>query len=147
MNKEFQDYLKIVDVSSETLLKRIEELLIFASKMCVENDPIKKLFVCNKILPDGTNQLNSLWFLTDLFVMEVRNFQKSYDVDMAGYQGSVGYCRLITNSSDLENPTKECELSLRLVLGFGTQCTLESSGENCSYLWKIYKEFIKPNIV
>jgi hypothetical protein len=147
MKEEFKNYLGEIDISSETLLSRVESLLSHAAEICAQDDPIKTLFVCNSVLPDGTNQFGSLWFFSSRYLMEARDFQKSYDIDLSGYQASVGYCRLISNSPDLAATTKESKMNLQLVLDYGTQCMLEAAGHNCSYLWKIYKDFIKPNIV
>ena len=116
-NKEFIKfipYLREVDITSRTLLKRIEFIYILCSDMCL--DEIEDIFVTDYIKEDGTREYENLWFFSKGYMLEAKKFLTQIDLDVTPMKNRVLYWTIEAQDFDL----KKASVNSRLNLMFNT---------------------------
>jgi hypothetical protein len=144
MNREFVDYLKAIGMS-EILVKRVETLCDFCRKNCP--DEIKDILVTEFLKEDGVREYQSLWFFTERFVMEAKNFISLDDIDMMLLHKRVSYWQIKKQDYDFETTTDKSRLYIAVsVENMNIGCDFKASKENCEYLKRIFRKYIMSNL-
>lgn len=146
MKKEFKEYLESIGLSSKTVEENIALGIRYATKICKEE--IKDIFVADYYKDDGSREYGSLWFISEGYLGEVRNFRSTveYDVDVASIKCGVVYMRLYIANYDLESTSKESRVRVRFINQTHTEFEMMAASENCNKLMEIIDNNIKPKM-
>jgi hypothetical protein len=142
MKAEFIDYLKSISLS-KVLIDRITE--IYENYQMLFPIEILDIFVCDYVKEDGSREYQSLWFFSDNYLLEAKEFVVKFDIDICPHKDSIYYINF--EFQDFNFKIAEDRSRLRIYFEFGDDkaCELKASRENCDYLMKIYRRFILPN--
>lgn len=146
MKQEFESYLNSIELSSETIIKNVERLYQYASKLCPEE--IKDMFVSDFIKENGSREYENLWFFSQNYMMEARNFRndREYDIDIAKYSEWISYYRTQLKDYDLVSASSESRMSLQFINNDNTTFMLKASRGNCDKLISVIENYVKKNI-
>jgi len=147
-NKEFIKfipYLREVDITSRTLLKRIEFIYILCSDMCL--DEIEDIFVDDYIKEDGTREYEGLWFFSNVYCLEAKKFLTTIDLDITPIKKRINYWTVTAQDFDFKKASEKSRLNLRFKLIQDIRGELKASKGNCNSLQAIINKYIKPNQV
>jgi len=146
MKEKFRSYLNSVGLSSETIMNNVERVYQYASKLCPEE--INDIFVSDFIKENGSREYESLWFLSNNYIMEARNFRndREYDIDIARYKEWISYYRTNIKDYDLVRASSESRVSLECINSDQTTFVLRASRENCDKLVSVIEDHLKKNI-
>lgn len=141
------DYLKAIGIT-KPLLERIAEIFEFYRGFCPEK--ITGIFVSEYMKEDGTREYENLWFFSERYSMEAKQFVTKDDFDLMPMKG-IGYLRIEKEEYDFGKATEKSRLNLQFnftpsTLG-GLSGTIKASKENCDYLKNIFEKYVKPNLV
>ncbi len=131
---------------------RIVSLLLLTRDLLGEEETVHRTFISEYVDPNGSRTYESVWFFTDVYALEARNFLASDDIDCVFMKENIGYLRLV--KSDF-SPSVEASPQSRMsvTVNFGTPTTgslggvLKASGRNCNYLYEIIKSVFVPNMI
>ena len=143
MKEEFVTYLESIGITN-TLRKRIETIYEFYREICP--DEITGIFITDYIKGDGEREYQNLWFFSEKYCMEAKQFITADNFDMTLIQKHVLYWTVQKKDYDFKKATEESRLYLRLDLDTGISGELKASGENCDYLRDIFLEYVAPNL-
>ena len=85
----YESYLEDIGFVSGPFVNRIKPLLDIASKMCPTE--ITDIIITNYIKNDLTIEFQSLWFFSDKYCLEAKEFLTKVDLDIAFFFESVKY--------------------------------------------------------
>lgn len=143
MRKEFIGYLKSVGIT-ETLYKKIETVYEFYRKICP--DEITDIFITDYIKEDGSREYENLWFFSEKYCMEAKQFITKDDFDMTPIKKRVVYWTIRKQDYDFEKVTEKSRLYIRFDTENRVIGELKASKENCHYLKDIILKHIAPNL-
>jgi hypothetical protein len=141
---EFNKYLESLGVQ-EPLLKRIWTIHEFYEKICPEG--IKDIFVNEYIKGDETREYESLWFFSETYLMEAKQFITKDDFDITPFKNIINYVKFIKQNYDFEKAEEKSRLNLIIKMDTNVNGTLKASKGNCDYLKKIIEKYIVPNLM
>ncbi|MCJ7425859.1 MAG: hypothetical protein MUO17_01770 [Dehalococcoidales bacterium] len=147
MKEGFKSYLDSVELSSVTVKDNIERIYRYASTLCPEK--IVDIFVSDFIKDDGSREYGSLWFFSQSYVMEARNFRNEieYDIDVAKLHGWVAYYRAHIKDYDFNEASVKSRIMLEVFNVDTVSCEFKASGVNCDKLNSIIQTYIRKNIL
>ena len=143
MKEGFIDYLKSIGIT-EILQKRIATIYEYFEKMCPEE--ITDIFVTDYIKDDASREYESLWFLSERYLMEAKRFVADDDFDMLNFKEKVAYWNIKSQDYDFKKATEKSRLHIDVVFLRGVSGVFKAARENCDYLMKIILKDIIPNI-
>jgi len=143
MKEEFIKYLESIGLT-ETLCKRIETIYEFYKDVCP--DEIADIFVTDYITEDGSREYENLWFFSEKYAMEAKQFITKDDFDITPIKNRIHYCRIQKWDYDFKKATEKSRLYLRCDQDTGMSCEFKASKENCDYLKDIILNYILPNL-
>lgn len=88
MKREFITYLESIDVT-KALRKKIETIHEFYRERCP--DEITGIFVTDYIKEDGAREHENLWFFSEKYCMEAKQFMTKDDFDITPMQKRIFY--------------------------------------------------------
>jgi len=144
--EQFASYLRGIGIETRAFLERIE----FLYKACCEMSPEKPkdIFVSNYIQKDGKPVYESLWFFSDGYCSEAKNFLTKYDIDITPIKRSITYWTVtMDNYRFQEKASLDSKLTLEFHLAQGIEGEFKSEGMNCEYLASIINNYVKPNLI
>jgi hypothetical protein len=146
MKKEFMDYLGSIDIKGEVLIDRIESIYEFYKEMCP--DEIVDIFVTDYIDSEGGREYENLWFFSDKYIMEAKEFAAGKDdFDITPIKDRVKYCKIQKKDYDFKEAIEKSRLRLEFTFGFfGARCDFKAAKENCDALRDIILKHVKPNM-
>jgi len=146
MKDDFKEYLDSLELSSEAIENNIENIFIYASKLCSEE--ILDIFVCDYIKEDNSRDYESLWLFSKSFVMEIRNFRSNieYDIDVANLSDSISYFRTRIKDYDFIKASEKSRMSIDCMNFDTINFILKASRNNCDKLALIIEKYVKSNM-
>jgi len=143
MKEEFIEYLKFIGLT-ETLCKRIEAIYKFYRDLCP--DEITGIFVTDYTMGDGSREYENLWFFSEKYAMEAKQFIIKDDFDITPIKNGIHYWRIQKQEYDFKKATEKSRLYLEFRLGTGISGEFKASKENCDYLRDIILKYVLPNL-
>lgn len=148
MRKEFENYLESIGIK-KPLQERIAEIFEFYRGLCP--DKITGIFVSDYIKEDGTREYENLWFFSERYNMEAKQFVTKDDFDIMPMKGRIAYCTVEKEEYDFRKATEKSRLNLKFYVNPPTittvSGTIKASKENCDYLRDILRKYIQPNLL
>lgn len=138
-----EDYAKNLGGGS-SLVEKASKLSEIANQICPEK--IEAFFISEYEESDGKRVLESLWFFSKTYVMESKRIQlDDMNIDLMCINKYLD--RIEIDYSDYE-PTKATDdSSLSVFARIGSDIlSFQASGLHCDTLWKIFLNYIQPNI-
>jgi len=143
VKKEFTKYLNDVGIT-KALHKRIETIYEFYSGICP--DEIIDIFVTDYITKDKEREYESIWFFSEKYCMEAKQFIKNDDFDITPMQNRIYYWNIKINDYDFKKATEKSRLHLRFDMDTMIRAEFKAAKENCDYLRDIILKYIIPNL-
>lgn len=137
-------YLEDIEMPM-TFREKVFSIYEFYHKICPEE--ITDVFVSEYLNEDGTRQYENLWFFSENYCMEAKQFITKDDFDLIPTKGRLGYFQIQKEEYNFQKATKESKLFLFVSLEVGVTCSLKASKENCDYLKKISLKHLMPNLM
>ena len=141
--KNFIKYLESIDVS-DVLRNRIEKIYKFYQEVCP--DQLKHIFVNDLIKEDGSREYENLWFFSERYCMEAKQFASNDDFDIAPINKRIVYFRVKKKDYDFNKFTEKSRLNLEIKMDTGVYGDLKAAKNNCDYLRNIILKYIVPNL-
>lgn len=139
----YKSYLNDIGFVSDSFVNKIEPLYGIFSEMCP--DEIKDIFITNYVKNDLTKQFQSLWFFSDEYCLEAKQFLTKVDLDIVYLSKSINYWTIKLEDYDYKKASAKSKMILGVELLEGASLTFRAEGKNCDYLKKIINKYIKPN--
>lgn len=143
MKEAFTTYLKSIGIT-DALHKRIETSYEFYREICP--DEVTGIFVTDYIKEDGAREYENLWFFSEKYCMEAKQFITKDDFDITPIRSRIYYWTIQKQDYDFKNATKKSRLHLRFDLDTGIRGEFKASKENCDYLRDLICKYIVPNL-
>lgn len=144
MNAEFIEYLNDLNITG-ILQNRIEDIYKIFKEMCP--DEIVDIFVTNYIKENGSKEYENIWFFSDKYAMEGKNFITKDDFDITPIKNRIHYWNIKLENYDYQSATQISRLFLKFISVSGINFELKASAENCDYLRDIIKKYVKANLM
>jgi len=138
MREEFKRYLDSVGLSL-TLRERTAALYELFHELCPEE--IKWIFVTDYITQEGTRDFESLWFFSEMYVMEAKQFTHTDNLDMLLLERPISYWSLQKQNYDFKQATDKFRLFFNFRTSFQATGALKGSKENCDFLRDLIKDY------
>ena len=145
MNKKIiNDYIKELG-GSKILIDRAKEIYEIHKIVCPQE--IKTIFISEYHTKDKTRIFDNLWFFSDSFFMETKNFQNNNNTDLIRFQKNIDYIEMFYQDFDFKKGNDNSNLTIKMMLG-GTDlfAQFKASKQNCDNLMNIYSNFFKSNV-
>ena len=143
MKKEFLIYLESVGIT-RPIRERIKIIYEFYRKIFVEE--IADIFVSEYLKKDGTREYENLWFFSEKFFMEAKQFITNDDFDITPIKSRIHYCNIQKQDYDFEKATEKSRLNMEIGMDTEIRGSLKASKENCDYLRDIIFKYVVPNL-
>ena len=143
MKEEFIKYLKSIGITA-TLCKRIETIHGFYREICP--DEITGIFVTDYLKEDGARGYENIWFFSEKYCMEAKQFIKKDDFDMSPMKSRIEYWTIQKRDYNFKKAIEKSRLHLRFALDTGTDADFKASKENCDYLRDIILRYVVSNL-
>jgi hypothetical protein len=143
MKEEFKKYLKDVDIIGD-IRGRVERIYDFYREICP--DEITGIFITDYIKEDGERVYEHLWFFSEKYCMEAKQFITTDDFDFTPIKNRITYWVLKKQDYDFKKATEKSRQNLKFRTDTEITGELKASKENCDYLRDIIREYIKSNL-
>lgn len=142
MKEQFIKYLESIGIT-KVLSDKIENIYKFYQEVCP--DQIKHIFVTDLIKEDGSREYENLWFFSERYCMEAKQFASNDDFDIAPINKRIVYLRVKKKDYDFNKFTEKSRLNLEIKMDTGVYGALKAAKNNCDYLRDIILEYVLPN--
>lgn len=143
MRKEFDGYLKTIGIT-KVLSKRIEEIYQFFKDVC--EDEITGIFLTEYIKEDGTREYENVWFFSEKYLMEAKEFVIKDIFDLVPIQKRVVRWVIEKENYDFVRATDKSRFQLKVSLIETISGDFKASKENCDFLKDIAMNYIFLNL-
>ena len=146
MKEEFIKYLESIGIT-EALRKRIETIYEFYREICPSE--ITGISVTDYIKEDGAREYENLWFFSEKYCMEAKQFITKEDFDITPIQNRICRWAIQKKDYDFKKATEKSRLLLKFYFGVELGVLigeLKASKENCDYLKDIILKYVVPNL-
>jgi hypothetical protein len=143
MREEFTKYLNVIGIT-KVLFERIEMIYKFYQERCP--DEITSIFITDYIKEDESREYENLWFFSEKYCMEAKQFITEDNFDITPIKRRVCYWRIQKKNYDFKKATEKSRLYLEFKLDTGISGTFKASKENCDYLREIFIKYIALNL-
>lgn len=144
MKPEFVRYLESIG-TSQTLRERAETIFQFYRHLCPEE--IVTIFACDYIGGDGARVFGALWFLSDNYAMEAKEFMTKDDFDITPMAKNRMYLRIQKEEYDFQKATDKSRLHIEWTVNERLTGVLKASKENCDFLRDLIRQYVAPRVV
>jgi hypothetical protein len=138
MKKEFINYAEEIGLTAP-FIEKVKDIFNFYSSTGLGE--IVDIFITDYIAEDGTRRYESVWFFSEKYIMEAKNFLFEDDFDIAPFKRRVKYWNVKMLDYDFIKATEKSRLTLFISMDTGLVCKLKASKENCDYLNKIMRKY------
>lgn len=145
MKQSFKEYLSAVGLVA-SLIERVESIHDFFVALCSQE--IKNVFITDYVKEDGGREYESVWFLSDDYIMEAKQFIAQDLFDITPLRKSVAYFEIKKQDYDFTDSTNDksrCYLRVKFLNAIDGE--FKASKENCVQLKKLIAEHFKPNLI
>jgi len=143
MKEEFKKYLEDVDIIG-AIGEKVERIYDFYREICP--DEITGIFITDYIKEDGERVYEHLWFFSEKYCMEAKQFITTDDFDITPIKNQIIYWVLKKQDYDFKKATEKSRLYLKFKMETRIDGELKASKGNCDYLRDIILEYIKSNL-
>ncbi len=143
MKREFAEYLASIGIST-ALRERIEAIQLVCAKICPEE--IVDIFVNEYITEDGTRHYQGLDLFSRHYLISVNQFVTTDDLHIAPLYKKILSFEVSKQEYDFDKATEKSRLYLKFHTTTKGEGEFKASKENCTYLTKIMRKYIIPNI-
>ena len=143
--EKFDDYLKDIGLTSIPFTEKIEFVYNICSQMCPEE--IKDIIITNYIKNDANEEFVNLWFFSDKYCLEAKQFLTKYDLDITYIYESIKYWNIKLEDYSYNDISNKSILYLEAESVMGIAFTFRAQGKNCGYLKAIIDKYFKPNTI
>ncbi len=148
MTQEFKlkmgEYLVTLEMP-EIFRKRVFMIYEFYRETCSEE--ITDVFVSEYLNQDGTRKYENLWFFSETYCMEAKQFITKEDFDITPIKEKTSYIRIKKENYDFKKATEKSKLHLELGFTNEVRGNSKASKENCDYLKEIILKHFIPNLI
>jgi hypothetical protein len=145
MKDQFGKYLESIGIIAYPYLERIDSIYDFCKQICP--DEITGIFVTDYIKEDATREYENLWFFSERFSMEAKQFTKGDDFDITPIFKQIHYLDIKKQDYDMVRSTEKSRLHITFVMTSQVSGELKASKENCDHLRDIMKKHLLPNLL
>ena len=143
MEKEFIKYLESMGIT-KALRERIETIYECCKELC--SNEITNIFITDYIKEDGLREYENLWFFSEKYCMEAKQFRTIDDFDIIPIKKRVTYWNIQKQDYNFKKATEKSRLFLRVNFEFGMSGVFKAAKENCDYLKKIILKYVMKNM-
>lgn len=143
MKEEFKKYLKDVGITGD-IRGRVERIYDFYREICP--DEITGIFITDYIKEDGERVYEHLWFFSEKYCMEAKQFITTDDFDITPIKNRIIRWELKKQDYDFKKATEKSRLHLEFEMDTTIEGELKASKGNCDYLRDIILGYIKSNL-
>ncbi|MFW9897564.1 MAG: hypothetical protein ACFFD7_17295 [Candidatus Thorarchaeota archaeon] len=141
MREEFNQYLKIINVDSPLIYKRIEELIIMMKNL--HSEEIYDILIGEYINKEGERVISGLGIYSENFVVIFGNFLHDNEFSIYNHKKPLKSINIISQNYDFLEANQDSKLAINLFFRKEEGFSGIATGINCDYLKKIvYKYFI-----
>ena len=145
MKKEFLDYLRMIGITAEEYLKRIETIIEIHSNICQEE--IIDIFVDEYIREDGTREYEDITFFSNEYDFGAPQFLTEDNFIITKRIKNVSAIKIKKKDYDFKKATENSRLNIEVRYDISEMYAIfKASKENCDHLKQIYFNYIAPNI-
>ena len=137
-------YLAAIDMPAP-LRERVKTIYEFYRKIIP--DEITDVFVTDYLNKDGTRVYENLWFFSETYCMEAKQFITKDDFDITPIKVRMRYVRIQKEDYDFKKATEKSKVNLYFGLETGVTGDLKASNENCDYLKDTFLKHFTPNLM
>jgi hypothetical protein len=143
MKPEFVPYLESFVLPAPVMAK-IESIFNFYTTYCEED--IANIFITDYVNNDGSRVLEDLWFFSEHYGMEAKQFITTDDFDMTSISKRIVYWDIKKQDYDFNTAVATSRLYIMLTFDSLVTADFKASGNNCSKLKEIFVQHILPNL-
>jgi len=143
VKEEFKKYLKDVDIIG-AIGEKVERIYDFYREICPGE--ITGIFITDYIKEDGERVYEHLWFFSEKYCMEAKQFITTDDFDISPIKNRIIYWVLKKQNYDFKKATEKSRLHLQFNIDTGVNGELKASKGNCDYLRNIILKYVKSNM-
>lgn len=145
MKEEFIEYLKSIGIT-EILQKRIATIYEVFQKTCP--DEISDIFVTDYIKDDASREYENLWFFSEKYLMEAKQFATRDDFDIMPFKKKIVYWNTVSQDYDFKKATEKSRLSMYIAVlpGREAYADFKAARENCDCLMERILKHVVPNL-
>jgi len=145
MRKIFIEYLKSIGITTGALQKRVETIYECCKELC--SNEITDIFITDYIKEDGSREYENLWFFSDKYCMEAKQFITTDNFDITPINKKIYYFNIKKQNYDFKKATEKSRLSLITVFNTQVSGVFKAAKDNCDYLKEIILKYIVPNLM
>lgn len=136
-------YLSKISLSEQPIKDRIKFHFEAAKMLSPEN--IEQIFISERLNKDGTRSLESLWFFTNNYCLEAKNFVSKDSIDITPID-IVYYLQIAYENYNFKDSTEDSRLYSSVHLQESIYAEFRASGINCDILTDVIKNRFKPKL-
>jgi len=144
MKTEFVEYLKKIGINEQKLIERVEYILNFYEKLY--SGQIEDIFISEYLNEDGTRVYENLWFFTNEFLFEAKQFIIEDNFDSMSIVNTIKYWNILKKEYDYETSSIKSRMSVYISFVEKLTAILKASKENCDNLKLIFSKYFLPNM-
>ena len=142
MKAHFALYLTEIGLDTEAAKGKLDEVLRVAELLAREE--VKDIFICDVIEANGARTHGELFCFTDNYILEVRDFRASLDVDIWPLRSGIGYLETKAKDYTWVSTPPESRLFVTAQGGDYASFDFRASGGNCARLKAIVEKYLLP---
>ena len=144
MNPNFEQYLSTIGIPT-AIKSRVEEVCEFYTEICSEE--LLDIFISDYIKDDRSREYTSIWFFSETFGMEAKQFVTEDDFDITPLKDKIVYCDVKKSRYDFNEATDESRMTINFILNTGVNGYMQASGKNCDHMKIIANKYFMGNLV
>jgi hypothetical protein len=146
MNRGMVDYLQSLNVS-QPIFQRVHNVYDFFREMLPEDVDLVELFVTQYITEEGAREYENLWFFSDEYLMEAKDFLTVDEFDTIALNSNVRRWEIRGQDYNYRRATDKSRIFLHITFSDQIGADLRASQKNCDYLMAILKKYFVPNLI
>lgn len=144
MNKEvIRDYLRGLG-STKVVTDRVLEIHALYESWCPEE--LIDCFISEYRNEENEREYESLWFLSNRYLMEAKDFLSSDHFDLAIIKHNILRWEIRGQEYSYEQATNKSRLSIEVAVKGHITARLKASQENCDTLMKVFRKHFRSNL-
>ena len=144
MNEEFTGYLGNIN-ATDTIIEKVKNVYKNCENICPEK--ITEIFISEYTEENGMRVYENLWFFSDRYCMESKNFTQNDNIDITPYYKIIKYLSIEKKDYEFDSANEQSRAIFRFVFNIGIDGTIKASGKNCDHLLSIVKSYFVPNLL
>ena len=138
-----EEYFKELGLDENNWTTDYKTLLKIATELC-SGEEVTAVFINDMIDEGGNRSCHSMWFMSDKYSVEARNFQDEYKLDVIANR--VRRIEVSVVDFDLEKVVDSSSLTVHVGYEEQTWGDFYAARENCLNLWNIVRKYYIPRI-